>query len=295
MEPRLGVSREAKYEKPLRAGVASLPLATAALVDVCIAATLAWVGVTLSGRDLEPASRRANRAFAAWWHALAAGFVLNALWEASAAWSLHERPSYNSFLIATDYVYVLSLVVAVWGILYYLLYLRTGRSRLFWPLTLFYAAYAAVALYSMYRVRPTGLNVATWFVGWDYASLATEGTLYAVLLALLLLPELGAIVSYAMLARETSDAGQRRHILVVAAGIFALILLPVLADAAKLGRFEAWQAGGRFISLAAALVIVRAYRKGRQGPAPPSQGGPPSREDEERRERALRERVQALV
>lgn len=273
----------------------SAPLAIAAFVDLCIAATLAWVGVTLSARGLAPEPRRANRAFAAWWFALGAGFLLNAFWEASAAWSLQADPAYASLLVATDYAYVLSLVVAVWGILYYLVYLRTGRSRLFWPLTIFYGAYAVVALYSMSLVKPTGLNVATWFVGWNYESLATEGTLYAALLALLLLPELGAILAYAMLLRETSDPQRRRRIVIVAVGIFALILLPVLADALKLGRFEAWQAGGRFISLAAALAIVSAYRQGRHAPAPPAQGLPPSREEEEQRERALRERVSTLV
>lgn len=273
--------------------MASLPLATAAFVDLCIAATLAWVGATLSARGLAPEPRRANQAFTAWWFALGAGFLLNAFWEASAAWSLHDDPGYAGFLVATDYVYVLSLIVAVWGILYYLVYLRTGRAGLFWPLTAFYALYAAAALYGVARAQPTGLNVATWFVGWNYGRLATEGALYLALLLLLIVPELGALVAYARLRRRTSDPEQRRRIAVVAGGIFALIFLPVLADAAGLGRFEAWQAGGRFISLGAALAIVRAYRRG-STPAPPVQG-PPAPEDEEGRERALRGRMSTLA
>lgn len=266
-------------------------LALAAVGDVAIAALLAWTALRARRHGLSQPSARANRAYVVWWAALAAQFALNAAWDLAAATGVHDAPDVLPVLVATDYLFVLAAVAAAWGILAYLLYLSTGRERLHTPLAAFYTLYAALALVALWLIQPTGLNVATWFVGWDYAAFDRAGTLYALVVAFLLLPQLGAAVAYALLARRIDDAERKRSVRQVSAGIIAILALPILGEVLRLGRFEAWQAGLRFAILLAAVLVLRATRERAAPVAPPAPPGP----TREERDEGFRRRIAALV
>lgn len=236
-----------------------LRLAAAAVADVLIAGVVLYVGSRFWRRPATPAARQALRLFGLWWVGLATIGLVNALWEAAAAFGL-EGGGIFPLLVAGVYAYVLALCVCVWGMLYYLAYLVTGRTSLFWPLTIFYGAYAVAAWVLLAQLHPVGLNVARWFVGWNYASAGATADLYAGAVALLLLPQLAAVVGYASLVFRVHEPLARRRIAVTTSSLFLWLALPVVGELLRLGRFEAWQAGSRLIGLAAALAILLAYR-----------------------------------
>lgn len=258
------------------------PLLLAALVDALAGIFLAYAAqrVLARGASLSDAARRANLLFGVWWICLAVGVGLNALWEAAGA----SGTTRAAWLTATDYVYVLSIVGAAWAILYYVLYVFTGRRGIFWPLTVFYAAYAALGLWTIWRIQPTGLNVSTWFVGWDYARIDAVGPLLGILVILLILPNLIAIGAYATLGRKLVEPQARRRVMLVTVGVLVWLLTPVLGDATGLSRVELWQAGSRFLMLAAAIAILVAFGPKLRVPTPRA-----SRDD------ALAQRILELV
>lgn len=234
----------------------STTLLVAAAADALVAGLILLVARRVLGRSLEgPEERRANRLFGVWWLALAATVLLNALWEVAASVGVTGGP----WLVATNFLYPLALCASVWGIVYYLAYVLTGRSRLFWGLTAFYVLYAAALLALDAWIGPTGLNVGTWFVGWDYAHAGKGAALYAVAVVLLLLPQLASSVVLLGLYRRLQDPAQRRRILRTASGVLVWLLVPVVAEMLDLGRFEAWQAASHLVSLAAVLVIASGY------------------------------------
>lgn len=261
-------------------------LALAAIVDLAIAAVLIVVGRAAWRRSHGRESRRAAALFAAWWYGLAGTVLTNALREAAGAAGVESSAWVLAALPWLHDAYIAALVVSVWGLLYYLIYLFSGRTGSFWPLTVFYALYGAVAFWLLAGMDVSGLSVGKWFVGWSYAHPETGGALLLVMTLLLLLPQIGAALAYATLLRRVREPGPRRRIAIVSAALAGWLGLTLLAPFLQLGRFEWWQAGGRLVGLAAAVAILYAYLS-----TPPAVGRlPPARMDP-----ALLARVKDLV
>lgn len=236
--------------------VSATTLGLAATVDAAITVLLLFVGWTVSTRAASPAGRRALRAFGVWWFGLAVTVAANAIKEAVVAADLDAA----TFLNAFQYAYVLALCAAVWGLLYYLVYLFTGHERAYWPLATFYALYATTALWVIASMTPAGVTEGKWFVQWAYANPTPGGPILIVLTLLLLLPQIGAAVVYLRAASGTPDRMARFRVRVVAWSLILWLGIQLLAPFLMLGRFEWWQAGGRLVGLAAALAILVAYR-----------------------------------
>src|SRR5258706_11619559 len=101
----------------------------------CVAAGIyAYVGWRLRKRAVATADGRlAWRLLRVWWFALAGTTLMNALMSllGAAGWT-----SLPVFTVLT-YVNLLMSCAALWGLLYYLVYLFTGSRRWLIPLTLF--------------------------------------------------------------------------------------------------------------------------------------------------------------
>lgn len=238
----------------------ALPLLVASSVDVAVAILLAFVGVVVARRHASPAARRAQRAFAVWWWGLSVTTGVTASREVAGAFGVADAAAVVAVANLLQYAYVVALCAAVWGLLYYLLYLYTGRSGFFWPLATFYGLYGLVALGLIIQMRPAGISVGKWFAGAAYASPQTGGVLLTVMVLLLLLPQLVAAAAYATLYRKVENAESKYRIALVSGALFVWLGLSLVAPFIQLGRFEAWQAGGRLVGLAAAVVILMAFR-----------------------------------
>lgn len=238
------------------AHVSASTLGLAALVDAVITVTLLYVAWVVATRPASSEGRRALHAFGIWWAGLAVTVGANVVKEATVALGIDAAPFLNAF----QYVYIAALCAAVWGLLYYLVYLFTGNPRWYARLALFYALYAALALTLIYRMGPAGVTPGKWFVQWNYTNPAAGGPLIVILTLLLLLPQIGGAIAYLRVTRKTDAALTRFRVRVISWSLILWLGLSLAAPFLQLGRFEWWQAGGRFVGFAAALAILIATR-----------------------------------
>lgn len=238
----------------------SATLAAAAIVDAAIAVLLFYVGRVVAARKGSPPAKRALQAFGAWWDGLAFTVLVNAVKEAVAALGFEREMGVVPLLDLLQYASIVALCIAVWGLLYYLIYLFTGNERWRVPLATFYAAYALVGLAFVWRMDPAGVAAGKWFVTWAYTAPAAGGAFLVVLTLLLLLPQIVGAALYLRAARHATTALSRYRIRLVSWALILWLGITLVAPFVQLGRFEWWQAGGRLVGLVAALAILMAYR-----------------------------------
>lgn len=226
-----------------------------ALLPLVTAALLVYIGVTVSRRPTSRADRLAMRMFAAWWFSAAAIILLGA---APSLLSLAGTPSLW-VLDITTFATAVPLAVGLCGLLYYLLYIYTGRKSLIRPLG---AAYAAFFVFTVFyfaqfdgrRLEETAYSVRILS---DVQPPAWMRVAYGATVAL---PILAAVVGYGLLLRRTHSPAQRFRLTLVSASFFVWFT-PVLG-AFVLGFDQAdwfpfvYQVPGTL----AAFLISLAYR-----------------------------------
>lgn len=245
---------------PRRLLVDAATLTLAALVDAAIVAVLVAVAAQLGRRRAAGDAGGAIRAFQVWWLGLAFTVLANALREVVAAAGVETSAPVVAALNALQYLWLAATCAAVAGLLYYLVYLHTGSRRWLGPLVAFYALYAIAAFAILARIQPDGVAPGKWFVQWAYARPDVGVGLLAVMSLLLLLPQIVGAAVYLTLRGRVAERGARYRIAMVAWPLLAWLGSALLAPAIQLGRFEAWQAGGRLVGLVASLLILAAYR-----------------------------------
>lgn len=234
-------------------------LGFAALVDAAIFLVFVVVGLVVLRRPTSSEARAASVAFGLWWLGIGASVLANALKEACVAFAVHETPAAVAALVAVEYASVAALVVAVGGLVYYLVYLFTGRRGALLPIAAFYAAYGLVALALVSNMEPSGVEPGKWFVQWAHERPQQGGGLLTLLVLLLLLPQIVGSGLYLSLRSRVAEPLARYRVTMVGSAILAWQGIQLVAPFLALGRFEWWQAGGRLVGLAAALVVLLAY------------------------------------
>lgn len=229
-------------------------LLAAGTIATAVAASYAFVAWTLGRRSLFDPSRRALAYFAVWWGALAAnlaGVALTYFLGAFDALTLEAQ-------VTASNVQRILLSVSMTGLVAYLLFVLTGRDYAR-PLGAVYGAYYALSLYSMMRADPVAVFVGNWRTDLVYA---TEGLpwLNLVNLAVIVLPPLALGIAFAVASRRAEDATKRYRMRVVAFAVVFWWAVAVLAGQRALLDVDAVQAGHRFLSLLAALLVLAAYR-----------------------------------
>ncbi|MCA1813024.1 MAG: hypothetical protein LC624_03615 [Halobacteriales archaeon] len=214
------------------------------------------VGQAVRQRAVGEAHRRANFMFALWWWSLAALSIINFASALSAAAGL--VPSVP-LLVAVSDTTLLLLCVALMGLLYYLLYLFTGRAGLLAPIVAVYLGVFLLLLWLIAASDPVGVEVARWGTRLTYADPPSSALGVALAVGLLLPQALGAL-AYLNLARRLEDRAQRTRVEMVSVSILLWFLSSLAGSAAGLGQNDAWQVASRCISLAASLTILAAYR-----------------------------------
>lgn len=215
----------------------------------------AYVGALTWRRKTGGEAQLASDLFATWWFALAASTATTAATRVLGFAGVTQPAAY----VALTLLGLLAVCIALWGLLYYLLYLFTGRRRVLVLVSAFYSAFFAWIVY-LTSARPvTGVAIGAWKVEVLYAGTLAPGVLTAFVVLLALPPVLGAF-AYARLYFRVEETTQRYRIGLVAGTIVVWFSATLVAYAFGATGGLAWQLGSRLIALGASALLYFAYR-----------------------------------
>ncbi len=231
-----------------------------------VGALYLYIGRVVSRRAVGPEAQGAQNAFLVWWYGLGASQLLSALQIIMFRLDSLSIPMYQ--ILAQVNLFL--VVAALWGLLYYLIYLYSGNTRWFWPLTGFYAVYY-VWLVWLIVTGPAIQQIVDdrWSLGTVPESSFSTAALMVLLFGLIG-PQIGAAIAYLRLFRRLTDPSQKYRVAMVSIAIiiwFGLALVSSLVSAATGSDFtdgDAYQLFQRTIGLAAVLAMLFAYRPPRR-------------------------------
>ena len=230
-------------------------LVFSAFFALVAASIYAYIGWRLSKRVISSSeSRLAWQSFTVWWYGLAAATLIGGFLNLLGALGLTILPLF----VTATYVNILVICVALLGLLYYLIYLFTGNSRWLVRLAIFYFLYYILLVYYITARNPENINIEHWGTSLAYRAPLT-GPFFAILLVLLLLPQILGGFAYFTLYFRVPEVTQKYRILLVSWSIIVWFLSPVVALVGGLAEQDWWQLASRLIGLAAALTILMAY------------------------------------
>jgi hypothetical protein len=227
-----------------------------AIFSLASAGIYFYVGRSLSRRHVATQDARlAWNLFVTWWYALAgttfAGGVLSLL----GATGITDLPLFLTF----TQVNLLTICVALHGLIYYLLYLFTGSRKVLAPLTIFYIVYYILLTYYINFLEPISVSVGKWSTTLKYQQSAT-GPFFTVVLILLVVPQVIAGIAYFTLYFRVKEITQKYRVAVVSWSIIIWFLSTFIASISGLSQYDWWQITSRLIGLSATLAILMAYQ-----------------------------------
>jgi hypothetical protein len=231
-------------------------LLTSAIFSLVSAVVYGLVGFQLSRRVVgNAASNFAWKLFTLWWFSLAVstltGFIFNLM-------GAIGRPILPVF-VALTYANLLIICIALWALLYYLIYLFTGKPGILIPLSAFYLIYFVLLVYYITVSTPNGVEVGRWTTSLKFL-FPLSGPLIMFILLLLVLPQILGSLAYLTLFFRVEERTQKYRILLVSLSLVIWFGLALVAPAIGIASEDWWQVASRAIGLGAALVILMAYR-----------------------------------
>ena len=227
-----------------------------AVVSLATAGVFAFAGHRLGRREVPPSARIAQQQFSLWWFAASAVSLIGGAESALAAVGALTTAVVRFSL----YLELGVLCAALWGLVGYLLWLYTGGYRLA-LLTGFYLLVYALSLALVAVEDPTGFTVVVGRVAPTFAApppLALE----AVVVPLLLAPEIGGAVAYISLGFRTRHRTVRFRCFTVGASLLAWFSLSIVAGAALAPTDPRQLLTPLMGALAAGLVVLGYYPSG---------------------------------
>jgi hypothetical protein len=222
---------------------------------VIAAGIYSYVGWRLSRRIIASSDAKlAWISFAVWWHGLAITTLIGALQNLLGALGATELPLF----ITTTYINILVVCVALWGLVYYLIYLFTGNRQLLLPSILFYAIYYVMLVYYVTASVPSHINIEPWRATLAYDAPLT-GPFFTLAIILLLLPQIVGGFAYFTLYFRISEVTQKYRVFLISWSIIIWFLSPFFALIGNVSQRDWWQLASRFIGLVSSLTILMAY------------------------------------
>lgn len=223
-----------------------------------------FIGHRTGQRRVATEARGAQRAWQFWWYGLAAFTLLGVV---VAPW-VRSRESVPLML-----AYMVPLVVVLTGavasLLYYLLYLYTGRRAVrHWAVAYFLLVSVFLSLLVSGALSPEDYPRFERDAEGDVAfqsgpSDGTYGTLVFVALMLLVVPLTAGALAYVMLLFRLEGRTERYRIAMVGGGLLfwfgSTFLSRVVGRALPAGLPDWWPVASRVISVLAAFLVVLAY------------------------------------
>lgn len=224
-----------------------------AVTDFVVAGAYGYLAWRLSGRQVSTQARLAAGQFALFWAALGLGTAVAGIESLVAALTTLSLP----VAVTAEFVVVLVLCVCLWALVCYLFYLFTGRVIAV-PLAVMYAVLYVLLLYYFVASMPSGVTLNQGVVGLTYASTVT-GPIIAVLLLILVVPEIVGTLSYLSLLFRTRDPTVRYRVGLVGFSLLGFFGLSFLGIGARLGGSLAAVTFAQLIGVVAVIVILLAY------------------------------------
>lgn len=231
-------------------------LLLSAALGLALALLYVYVGRVVRARHIDdPHSARARDAFSFWWFGFAAFTLTGAAQHALGGIDILDR----GIFAALTYLSIGPLVAALWGLLYYLVYIYVGHGRYYTPILVAHVAIAIFLFVLIARMHALSVTATDWDTDVIYEH-PLEGALRAFVLALLLVPILIAAVAYLSLAFRTHDLRTRFRIFTVSGAFIAWLGSLGLASAVGWNDWYWWPLASRAIALAATILILAAFR-----------------------------------
>src|SRR5215217_4441823 len=166
-----------------------------AFLSTLSAAIYFYVGRVLSKRRSSTAdSRLAWRLFVVWWYALACSNVIGAASSVLGGLGMIGLPLFTTFTLLN----LLAICVALYGLVFYLLYLFTGSRKVLGPLSVFYISYYTLLVYYVQASIPMNVDVERWRTTLIYEN-RLEGPIYSIAFLMLFLPPILGGLAYFIL------------------------------------------------------------------------------------------------
>src|SRR5574341_96441 len=180
-----------------------------ALFALVAASIYAYIGWCLSKRVISSSeSRLAWQSFTVWWYGLAATTLIGGFLNLFSALGLTTL----SLFVTATYINILVICIALWGLLYYLIYLFTGNNQWLLPLAVFYTIYYVSLVYYITASIPEDINITPWRTTLAYRAPLT-GPFFGMLIVLLLLPQIIGGLAYFTLYFRVPEVTQKYRIL----------------------------------------------------------------------------------
>jgi hypothetical protein len=199
-------------------------------------------------------ARFAWRLFGLWWYCLAATTLVSGILNLLGALNIVPL----LLFVVLTYVNLLLICVALWGLLYYLVYLFTGDQRSLIPLTVFYIFYYLLLVYYIAVSDPSRVEIGRWTTRLVYGRPLTT-PFFALALVLLVFPQIFASLAYFTLFFRVRETTQRYRVLLVSWCIILWFGSAFVASVAGLSQQDWWQIASRLLGLGAAIGILFAY------------------------------------
>jgi hypothetical protein len=193
--------------------------------------------------------------FVIWWYALALATLSGGMLSLFGAFGIIGLPLFVTILI----INLLTTCVALFGLMFYLLYLYTGKTSLVWPVGVFYFIYYGFLVYFVEASDPIGVTLNRWNTSLEFQNVI-RGPLLLIATVLLVFPQILGSLAYFMLFFQVKAKTQKYRILLVSWSIIIWFLSSFIAGISGLSQEDWWQITSRLIGLVAALTILFAYQ-----------------------------------
>lgn len=215
----------------------------------CIASgTFLAAGLNLRRRAESRHAREAVDLFSLWWVALSVYAVAGATLDLSAAVGVVAPGPALVF----RFVQAIALCIGLWGLVYYIAFIFTGRRSLLPTLAVFLSLYYGAILFYVALGRPVALAVEAWRAQLAYDGAVVDG---ASSVLLLVVPPLVASATYLFVLVKARELSQRWRIVLASASTVAWFAAVLLRDG------EAGPASlAPLLGLLSAFAITWAYR-----------------------------------
>ena len=215
-----------------------------------------YVGRVLSRRQqTSPGVSMAWLMFVTWWYALALATLSGGILSLLGAFGIIGLPLFTTITI----INFLTICVALSGLMFYLLYLYTGKTSMVWLVGIFYFFYYGLIVYFIEAGEPIGVAVNRWNTTLEYQNVVSR-PLTLLALFLLVFPQIIGSLAYFMLFFRVKVKTQRYRILLVSWSIIIWFMSSFLVSVSGLSQQDWWQITSRLVGLGAALTILFAYQ-----------------------------------
>ena len=224
------------------------------VVSLLVATLYGIVAWTIINRSVSRRARMPNQGFAVWWWGLAALTGVGAAWRVVLWFTTPSVPVYMAYTLSV----LLMIMIAFAGMMYYFLYLWSGRELLWAPLSLFYLGMYVFFVYYIQLQAPLGYDAQG---SMQFANDLSDSPLSTAVGLLLLVPPIIGAALYLGLLRKAKDRLLRFRIGIVASSIlvwFLVLLGSSLGDVRE--AYPWWAYVSRAIAAIAAALTLIAYR-----------------------------------